>query len=95
MDIRVNCMYIVFHIYGRSNTLIYYSRNGVRFTTVIVTSIFVGVFGVDRFCLGYVCCGIIKLFTLGGIGVWWLVDLILLLVGYTYPSDGSSWESVY
>lgn len=70
-------------------------RNGVHFTTVLVTSLFVGFFGVDRFCLGFVCCGVIKLFTLGGIGVWWLVDIILLLAGRTYPYDGSSWENVY
>jgi hypothetical protein len=69
--------------------------SGVQFPTVIIASMIVGVFGVDRFCLGYLCCGLGKLFTLGGIGVWWFVDLVLLLVGRLQPADGSSWESVY
>lgn len=57
----------------------------------IVTWLFswlLGVFGVDRFYLGKVGTGILKLVTFGGFGVWWLVDLILVLAGAARSKDG-------
>jgi hypothetical protein len=42
---------------------------------------FVGVLGVHRFYVGKVGTGILQLLTFGGLGIWALVDLILILVG--------------
>lgn len=60
--------------------------------TAILLSIFVGGLGIDRFYLGYTGLGIVKLLTLGGFGIWALIDLIMLCAGSLRPADGSPWE---
>ncbi len=49
--------------------------------TATLLSLFVGVLGIDRFYLGYTGLGILKLITCGGLGVWALIDLILIAMG--------------
>ena len=46
-------------------------------------------FCVSRFCLGDWQVGIGKLFTFGGLGVWTLVDVVLVAIRYIGPADGS------
>jgi TM2 domain-containing membrane protein YozV len=44
----------------------------------LLLSIFVGVFGIDRFYLGKVGTGILKLLTFGGFTIWAIIDIILI-----------------
>lgn len=53
-----------------------------------VLSLFLGALGADRFYLGRWRTGALKLLTFGGLYVWWLVDLVLLLVGRTRDAQG-------
>ena len=45
----------------------------------ILLSIFIGTLGVDRFYIGDVGLGIGKLLTAGGCGIWWLIDIFLIV----------------
>lgn len=46
---------------------------------MLLFSFFLGHFGVDRFMLGDKVKGIIKLLTFGGLSVWFLIDLFLIM----------------
>lgn len=52
-------------------------------------SVTLGGFGADRFYLGQWREGLGKLFSFGGLGIWTLIDVLLIGVGYVGPADGS------
>jgi TM2 domain-containing membrane protein YozV len=49
----------------------------------------VGGLGIHRFYLGYTWQGVVQLLTLGGCGVWSLIDLIRIITGSLQPKNGS------
>lgn len=51
--------------------------------------ILVGALGIHRFYLGYTWQGVVQLLTLGGCGIWALIDLIRIITGDLQPKDGS------
>ena len=54
----------------------------------LLLSIFVGWLGVDRFYVGHVGLGILKLVTCGGLGIWYVIDVILIAVDRVRDKKG-------
>ncbi len=53
-------------------------------------SIFVGEFGIDRFYMGKIGTGILKLVTIGGLGIWWIIDIVLIASGNMRDKNGNT-----
>lgn len=71
----------------------YYTQTPPKnFVITWLLSLFLGVIGVDRFYLGKIGTGILKLITAGGFGLWAIIDLILVLTGNQRSKDGRPLE---
>jgi len=58
----------------------------VNWILVLVMSVVFGSLGVDRFIMGKIGTGLLKLVTFGGFGIWWLVDVILVATKHKYKN---------
>uniref|UniRef100_H2ZNN2 TM2 domain-containing protein 3 n=1 Tax=Ciona savignyi TaxID=51511 RepID=H2ZNN2_CIOSA len=63
--------------------------SGRSWLVAFIFSVTLGGLGLDRFYLGYWEEGLGKLFSFGGLGVWTLIDVVLIGTGFIGPSDGS------
>jgi TM2 domain-containing membrane protein YozV len=61
---------------------------GSSWITALLLCFFLGGLGVHRFYLGYTWQGIVQLLTLGGLGIWSLIDLIRIIIKDLQPKDG-------
>lgn len=64
-------------------------KKEVNWVLALIMSVVFGGLGVDRFIMGHIGLGILKLITFGGLGIWWLVDLILIATKYEF--DDVEW----
>ena len=73
-------------------------EEGVSEKSRLVVSLlcwFLGYLGVHRFYAGKTGTGLLMLFTLGGFGIWWLIDDIITLTGNLKDGEGrkiSEWQ---
>ncbi|KAG6445339.1 TM2 domain-containing protein CG10795 [Manduca sexta] len=69
--------------------------NGYSLEIALLLSVFLGMFGLDRFYLGYPGIGLAKLCTLGFMFLGQLLDIILIAAQVVGPSDGSAYVIPY
>jgi len=72
-----------------TETIVKPSGDNSRWLTCLLLCWFAGPFGVHRFYTGHIAIGVIQLLTLGGCGIWSLVDLIIIISGNYKDSDGN------
>jgi TM2 domain-containing membrane protein YozV/type II secretory pathway pseudopilin PulG len=63
--------------------------------TVILLCFFLGLFGAHRFYLGKIITGIIMILTLGGLGIWVVVDFFIAIFGRYQDSKNLYVEKTY
>ena len=59
------------------------------FVPTLLLCFFFGVLGIHRFYVGKVGTGILQLLTLGGLGIWALIDFIMIVVGSFTDKQGN------
>ena len=56
-----------------------YAQNGKNPTIALIIGLFFEMVGIDRFYIGDIGLGILKLITFGGLFIWGIIDLFLIM----------------
>lgn len=57
-------------------------------TVALILCLLLGGLGIHRFYVGKIGTGILMIVTLGGLGIWVLIDLIMIIVGSFRDIEG-------
>jgi len=77
-------------ISSRKETTMTTGPSEKSWVTTLLLCLFFGIFGFHRFYLHKRGTGAIMLFTLGGVGIWSLIDLLIILFGGMKDKEGKS-----
>lgn len=64
------------------------TKNWLTALLLCILLALIGVFGVHRFYVGKVGTGILMLLTAGGLGIWWIIDIILIATMQFRDNEG-------
>jgi TM2 domain-containing membrane protein YozV len=59
-------------------------------TVAALLCFFLGCFGIHRFYVGKVGTGVLQLITLGGLGIWALIDFIMIVLQKFTDGEGNT-----
>lgn len=59
-----------------------------NYIVMILLCFFLGGLGIHRFYVGKIGTGILMIITFGGLGIWALIDLIMIIVGKFKDKEG-------
>ncbi len=65
-----------------------------KWITCLLLCWFLGVFGIHRFYTGHTAIGVVQLLTLGGCGIWYIIDFIIIISGSFKDSQGNLIKNV-
>ena len=65
------------------------NKSAKDWLVTLLLCIFAGSIGIHRFYAGKIGTGILQLVTLGGCGIWTLVDLVMIVTGKFTDSEGN------
>jgi TM2 domain-containing membrane protein YozV len=85
-DEAVICVHCGCSIVNNNSSINSKQKEGL---VVLLLCFFLGYLGVHRFYTGHTTIGIVQLLTLGGCGIWTLIDFILIIIGNFKDSDGN------
>ena len=60
-----------------------------RILPAFLLCFFFGTLGIHRFYVGKIGTGVLMILTLGGLGIWTLVDFVMIIVGAFTDKDGN------
>lgn len=63
-------------------------KSSKSFIATLLFCFFLGGLSIHRFYVGKVGTAILQIITLGGLGIWLLIDLIMIIVGQFTDKDG-------
>lgn len=58
------------------------------FVPTVLLCFFLGTLGIHRFYVGKIGTGILQLITLGGFGIWYLIDFVMIILGNFTDKNG-------
>jgi TM2 domain-containing membrane protein YozV len=67
----------------------YITMTDKRILPAFLLCFLLGIFGAHRFYVGKIGTAVLQIFTLGGLGIWTLVDLIMIIVGAFTDKNGN------